>query len=226
MRHFIVLLSIATIFFTQHTQSQDYKTLTKTYKQAFSESFSDRSPQLFDLSDTTKWLVTKNGNPGKDFKCTGSKVDLNRATHPTQYAIIKGVDAGDFVMEFDFMQKGRDFTLRDLCVLYAFADSANYHFAQVASEETKLTHNVFAFNDGYWRKTGNSLNKGVVWSYEKWHNIKIIRQIAKHTIQLLVDDAVVVESSSDTDKTGRLGIGTYGSEFKIDNLKVWLPAKE
>lgn len=224
MRFAALLVLLAVVGICQPLKAQDIKTLLKGYHVAFNEGFGDKSKSNFIFSDSTRWLITKNGTPGKDIKCTSPKTDLTVASHPTQYAIIKDVMAGDFVMEFDFMQKGRDFTLRDLCVLFAFKDSANYSFVQVASEETKLSHNVFVPQAGSWRKVGKATNKGFVWAYEKWHAIRVVRQTLNHTLELYIDNNLIVSTNADTDGIGQLGIGTYGNDFKIDNLKVWLPA--
>jgi len=223
MRFAALLVLLAIVGICQPLKAQDIKTLLKGYHVAFNEGFGDKSKSNFIFSDSTRWLITKNGTPGKDIKCTSPKTDLTVATHPTQYAIIKDVMAGDFVMEFDFMQKGRDFTLRDVCVLYAFKDSSNYSFVQAASEETKLSHNVFVPQAGSWRKVGKATNKGFVWAYEKWHAIRVVRQTLNHTLELYIDNILVVSTNADTDGVGQLGIGTYGSDFKIDNLKVWMP---
>lgn len=219
----VFALSIIVFFFVANINGQAPKSVTEGMKAAFSDSFSEKSLELYQFSDSAQWVVTKNGKSGKDLKCLGGQNDLTKTFAPTQIALINGFEASDFVMEFDFVQRGKDFTLRDVCVVFGYTDTDNFCFAQAASEETKYTHNVFCVENGKPRKIGSSKNQGVLWDYEKWQSVVLVRQSAAKTVQLYVDGQLVVESGADESKPGLIGIGTFGSEFKIDNLKVWTP---
>lgn len=218
MRSWLILLCFLPI----GVLAQETKPLTKDMKQLFADGYADKSLSNYAFSDPTQWMITKNGQSGKDMKCLGGQLKGSRAYAPIEVAFLNGVELADFVMEFDFLQRGKDFSLRDLCVVYAFADSLNYNFVQAASEEDKNTHNVFSVQNGTRpRKIGTTHNQGVVWGYEKWHQITIVRQTAEKSLKLFVDGELVVESTNDVDRSGKIGIGTFGSEFKIDNLEVW-----
>ncbi|MFT3740682.1 MAG: hypothetical protein QM786_18175 [Breznakibacter sp.] len=211
------------VIFASILSAQVPKSSVEGMKIIFSDSFSEKSLGLYQFSDSSQWVVTKNGKSGKDMKCMGGGADLSKTFIPSEMALIKGLEVGDFVMEFDFVQRGKDFNLRDVCVIYGYADANTFYFAQAASEETKYTHNTFSVENGKPRKIGTSRNQGVLWDYEKWQSVVLVRQTATRSVQLYVDGQLVVETAADEGRSGLIGIGTFGSEFKVDNLKVWAP---
>lgn len=203
--------------------AQDVKELTREMKLVFSDAFSEKSTADYQFVDTARWIITQNGKSGKDLKCSGIKVvdDAERLALPVEWALVGQIMAGDFVMEFDFLQRGKHFGVRDVCVIYGFTDAENYGFAQASCEEGRHSHGVFDVTGGLPEKIGVNHNKGVVWDYEKWQRIVVVRLVGQKSVKLYVDGVLTVETDADKGSVGRLGVGTYGSEFKIDNLKVW-----
>lgn len=218
-----VAVSVLALLNTAILFAQSPKSYTEGLKTVFSDGFSGKSLELYQFADSTKWVVTKNGKSGKDLKFTGETNDLSKTFVPNNIALIKGVELDDFVMEFDLIQRGKNFSLRDICVVYGYTDANNFCFAQAASEENKHTHNVFCVDGGRARKIGTAQNQGVLWAYEKWQTVMLVRQSDTKSVKLFVDGQLVVETSADESKPGLIGFGTFGSEFKIDNLKVWAP---
>jgi hypothetical protein len=218
MRFFLLIL----LWVPLSVCAQDVKQLTRNLKQLFSDGISEKSLANYTLSDSSQWVLTKNGKTGRDIKCMGGTPVGGLTVKPKVFALINNITVGDFVMEFDFLQRGKDFGLRDLCVVYAYSDSVNYCFAQAASEEDRYVHNVFVVNgNARPKKIGTAYNKGVVWGYEKWHKVTVVRQTNSNTVKLFVDGELVVETINDPGLSGQLGFGSFGSEFKIDNIVVW-----
>lgn len=213
---FVLLLGITT------ATAQDIKTIKKTHTQIVDDGMSDKSLAQYTYTHADKWLITENGKSGKDLKFIGGDKPVAAQRQPQEIMLIHSHDkVGDFIVEFDFFQKGRDFSLRDVCVIYGHINDSTYCYAQAASEEGRYSHNIFKLADGKTQKIGKAIVPPIIWNYQKWHHITVIRNVAARSVQLFVDDALVLATDTDEDIAGKIGIGTYGSEFKIDNLQVW-----
>lgn len=219
--HFVILIALTHLL--APLWAQDLKNIKKTHQLLFEDAFNDQSRQLYRFSTPDQWVVTDNGKSGKDLKYLGAKRPAGEQMHPCEFMLLPHEAIGAFVMTFDFFQRGRDFSLRDVCVVYALTNDSTYAYAQAASEQGRFSHNIFTRTDGQTQKLGTTTAPPVIWSYEKWHRVTAIRDTAIGSLQLWIDNALILETTRDTPTTGRIGIATYGSEFKIDNLKVWVP---
>ncbi|MBN2166377.1 MAG: hypothetical protein JW717_08890 [Marinilabiliaceae bacterium] len=217
-----ILLISYFICFTIPVFSQDIKSLTENYEIAVSESFNEKSISKFSFTHPSNWMITKNGKSGKDLKCFLGINNKINAFFPYETALLNE-NFGNFIMTFDYMQNNKSFTVRDICVLFGYQDSTHYYYAQAAADNNKYCHNIFKVNNDRPVQIGNNFNKGVVWNYQKWHNITIIRNIENPKVELYIDGELILESSEPNGKEGKIGFGTYGSSFKIDNLKIWIP---
>lgn len=216
---------LALISFTSpFLQGQDLKTIKKTYTPVVSDGMSEKSLAFYSFTHADRWLLTENGKSGKDLKFKGGSLPVADQRQPQELMLIPSTDnTGSFAMAFDFFQKGRDFSLRDVCVIFGYQNDSTYFYAQAASEMSRYSHNIFKLANGQTHKIGKNLTPAVIWNYEKWHHIVVIRDIDSHSIQLFIDNTPILQSDADEATLGQIGIGTYGSEFKIDNLEVWTP---
>ena len=217
------LLILSLLFINSIIYSQDIKVLTEDCEVALSDGFNEKSLNDYQFTDQSHWLITKNGESGKDLKCVFDFNDVPNEYFPSEVAFLTNRLYGDFIMEFDYLQKNREFTIRDICVLFGYQDSTHYYFAQAASKDGKYNHNIFKVENDRPVKIGESKNRGVIWNYQKWSHIVVVRKIEVPLLELYIDGELILSSSSDNGSEGKLGFGTYGSGFKIDNLKVWVP---
>ncbi len=219
---FTSLVIILSICLSVGIKAQNIDDFTKDMKIVFSEGFSGKSIKLFDFSHPQNWMLVENGKSGKALKC--KQIDVGDDPKSiAEMAFVKGLELNDCVVEFNFLQKGQDFSMRDVCLIFNYVDSLNYQYVQAASVISKTSHNFFTVVNGKVTKTGTALNSGMIWNYEKWQKIQFVRLKSVGKTQLFVDDQLVLETTADTNLGGIFGIGSYGSEIKIDNLKIWTP---
>jgi hypothetical protein len=217
-----ILLLIALFIGINKAAAQDIKALKKNHTQIVDDGISTKSPSQYTFTHPDKWVLTENGKSGKDLKFIGGDKPVASQRQPQEIMLIHSHDKlGDVIVEFDFLQRGRDFSLRDVCVIYGHINDSTYCYAQAASEEGRYSHNIFKLADGKTQKIGKAIAPPVVWKYQKWHHITVIRDLSNHSVQMFVDETLVLSTDTDEDFVGKIGIGTYGSEFKIDNLQVW-----
>lgn len=218
-----VLLFCSILLSGLNVYGQDIKELTQKYQVAFFDGFKEKSLANYEFTNSANWVITKNGESGKDIKCAFGIGTQANDHFPLEIALIKDINLGDFIVEFDYLQKNRNFSIRDICILFGYQDSTHYYFAQASSDAGKYSHNVFKVDEDRPVAIGENLNEGVVWNYQKWHHIVLIRNTASSKVELYIDDELILKSNKSNGGEGRIGFGTFGSGFKVDNLKIWTP---
>lgn len=223
MRTLHLLLVFLGISLMVSAQSDDFK----TYKTVFSQGFGkDKSMEAFDFSNASKWLISKSGKTGKSLKCLGKGDYQNPLQGPSIVAILKGYELKDFVLEMDIVQDGKDFSLLDFCIFFGVKDTANYCYAQIASNAGKKMHNVFMVKGDKPKRIGAVNEKGVIWRMKEWQHVRMERTSADKMIKVYLDQQLVLECADEMFDAGLIGFGSTKSAIKIDNFEVSAPAYE
>ena len=215
---FVLLFLGLSIAIQAQNDFKDYKIV---YSQAFSK---DKSMNSFEFSDASKWLISKNGYPGKTLKCLGVGNYTNALGGPSVLAILKGFEFEDFVVEMDVVQDGKDFSLLDFCIFFGVKDSLNYCYAQIASKADKKSHNVFMVNGEKPKRVGMPNKDGVIWKMKEWQHIRMERTSADKLVKVYLDEELVLECADELFDAGLIGFGSTRSALKVDNFKVSAPS--
>ncbi len=214
---FSVFISISNIV-AQSDNDIKYKTI---YSQNFSSS---KSLDDFEFADASKWIISKNGKSGKTLKCMGQGSYTNEFGGPSVITILKNIEVGDFVLELDVQQNGKDFDALDFCVLYGIKDQSHYNYAQVSAKADKDNHNIFVLNASAPKRVGDKLEEGVLWGVDEWHHIKVERNMNEKTVKVYFNDKLIIEIPNDDSQLGYIGFGSTKSALKMDNIKLSAPS--
>ncbi|WP_439181980.1 hypothetical protein [Carboxylicivirga taeanensis] len=217
---FLFALCLSTVVKAQSTDFKDYKVV---YSQGFNK---DKSTDDFEFSDASKWLISKNGKPGRSLKCLGAGDYTSAHAGPSIVAVLKNIELKDFVIEMDVVQNGKDFNLLDFCIFFDIVDTSQYCYAQIAGKADKDSHNVFMVNNDKPKRLGKVNGDGVIWRIKDWHQLRIERSTFTKTIKVYFDEELVLDVPDESNNKGLIGFGSTNSAIKIDNLKVSAPAYE
>ncbi|MBR8537069.1 hypothetical protein KDU71_15965 [Carboxylicivirga sediminis] len=201
-------------------QTDTYKDYKVVYSQGFNK---ESSTSDFEFSDASKWLISKNGKPGKTLKCLGKGDYENMHEGPSVVAVLKDYELKDFVVEMDVVQNGKDFSLLDFCIFFDIKDKNNYCYAQIASKADKKSHNVFAVSSDRPKRIGTVYEEGIIWQMNEWQHIRMERNTSAKSIKVYFDGELVLEVADDMSAGGHIGFGSSHSALKIDNFKVSAP---
>ncbi len=194
------------------------------YRTIYSQGFSsDKSTEDFEFSDAGKWLVSKNGKPGKTLKCLGKGAYSSTHDGPSIIAILKHYELSDFILEMDIQQNGKDYGLLDFCIFFGIKDTTHYCYAQIAAQADKNTHNLFKVLGEKPKRIGQVHNEGVIWGIDKWHHVKIERNQETNTVKVYFNEELVMEAKDDAMTSGLIGFGSTNSALKVDNVKLTAP---
>lgn len=187
------------------------------YQQDFSD---EKSLNDFRFNNPEIWNI-KTENKNKFLHVTN---DLPDSLKTSEFALIEKFIFGDFIFEADIMlpdwQKSEGASFFNIGI----RDSAHYYSAvfkaalEGSNPDILITNGILPVKSV---AEGDILNK--VLTENKWHKIKIERNIVDRTIFIFIDEVKtpLLMTKDRTFVMGYIGFGAKNSGFKIDNIKIW-----
>jgi hypothetical protein len=172
----------------------------------------------FECTDVNAWRI----NEDKTLELFGASQYQPRVRSPLNIAILKNYRVGDFILEADLKQTGREYGHRDMCLFFGFKDAANFYYVHMASEADPNAHNIFLVNDAPRKNIAEKTNSGVNWGSE-WHRVKIVRTVKTGLIQVFFDDmeTPVMEARDQHHEAGYIGFGSFDDTGMIRNIQLY-----
>lgn len=171
-----------------------------------------------------RWSAPAEGRPGAMELVRQSQYSP-RVRSPVNIALLRGRQFGDFVLEVDLVQTGREYGHRDMCLVFAAKDPANFYYVHLATKADPNAHNIFLVNDAPRTNIATRTTAGVNWGLGVWHRARIERRVAEGSIRVFFDDVTtpVMEATDRHFDHGRLGFGSFDDTGKVARIRVWGP---
>ncbi len=191
------------------------------YEQHFD---SPQSRDGFAFSDPNAWIWTADGQSMAMELASQSRYQPPFRS-PLNLAIIADFTFGDFVLEADLIQTGKEYGHRDMCVFYGIQDPAHFYYTHIATKADPNAHNTFIVNGGPRTNIALATTSGVNWGLGVWHHIRLERNISSGTIRVYFDDmkTPIMQAEDRTFGVGWIGFGSFDDTGKVDNIRVWAP---
>lgn len=182
----------------------------------------------FVFSDPGPWFLTGGRDGGRALELAGKGSYEPEFRSPHSIGLICDYTFGDFVLEADLQQTGRDYGHRDICVFFSFIDSAEFYYVHLASMADLHAHNVFIVNRESHFKIADETTDGIRWIDGYWHHVRIERLAGDGTIRVYFDDmdTPIMLAEDHTFTRGFIGFGSFDDSGKIDNIRIWSPDAE
>ncbi len=200
----------------------------KGYRLLYSQSF-DKAESIGDFEFTSpekwKWTTWDKAKTNGALECLGQGKYRPKVRSPRIIGLISGRVFGDFILEADLCQTGREYGHRDMCLFFGFTTPSEFYYVHMATKADKNAHNVFIVNKKPRTNIADKTTKGVKWGTEVWHHVRLERNAAKGTIRVFYDDMTkpVMEANDKTFPTGLIGFGSFDDSGRVDNVKIWGP---
>ncbi len=196
------------------------------YKLVYSQDFENvKAQDDFEMTDAKAWRITK-GKSGHTLELFGESDYRARVRSPFNIALLKEVIVGDFIMEVDLAQSGREYGHRDLCLFFGFNDPTNFYYVHIASQADNNANNIFIVNDEPRTNIADKTTNGTNWGKtNSWHKARIERNVEEGSIKVYFDDMnkPIMEASDKHFAEGRIGFGSFDDTGRFDNIKIWAP---
>ena len=205
-------LALAALALVACASSEEGPPVPDGWVEVYDQDFEQGSIGLdFVFSDPSAWrVVEEDGNRFLEQHAQSDYAPPHRS--PLNVAVLAGPYLGDFVLEVDVMQTGREYPHRDACVFFGVQDPAHVAYAHLASQgddSAPVTrHRSF----------------GVDWGQGVWHRVRIERSTVLEHVRVWFDDrADPVLQARVAMQEGWIGLGSFDDSARFDNLRVWAP---
>lgn len=202
----------------QQNLPSDYQLL---YQQDFTEA---SAIDQFEMSDPSAWKAAS-GEKGC-LELFGKSQYEARVRSPFNIALLRDYQFGDFIMEADLAQSGREYGHRDLCLFFGAKDATNFYYVHIASVADPHANNIFLVNDEPRVAIASKTTDGTNWgATNSWHKVRIERNMDQGTIKVYFDDMnnPIMEATDNHFDFGRIGFGSFDDTGRFDNIKIWGP---
>ncbi len=204
---------------SDHDEMQGYKLV---YHQDF------ESPQGlldFEMTDANAWRIDRSDD-NSTVSLFGASEYESRIRSPFNIAVMNRLKLGDFIMEVDLAQTGREYDHRDLCLFFGIQSPTNFYYVHIAPVADQYANNIFIVNDEPRIAISTRTTAGTDWGKQgSWHKVRIVRSVSEGTIEIYFDDMTtpIMEASDTHFLSGHVGLGSFDDTGDFDNLKIWAP---
>ena len=192
------------------------------YELVYSEDFSNVTTiHDYDMTDPKAWKVEEGV-----LELFGKSDYKARVRSPFNIALIKNRIVGDFILELNLAQTGREYGHRDLCLFFNVKDPTNFYYVHLATTADDHANNIFLVNDAPRVKIASKTSEGTNWGETgSWHKVRIERKVEEGSIKIYFDDmsTPIMEATDTHFVEGLIGFGSFDDTGKFDNIKIWAP---
>jgi hypothetical protein len=221
MRLFHLAVAVVLAAFSVFAEENVPKGFKLLYEQSFDKP---EAIQQFQFTDPNAWKYAKEENGGALELASQSKY-TPPVRSPLNIALIKEKVFGDFVLEADFVQTGKEYGHRDMCLFFNFQDPSHFYYVHIATKADPNAHNIFLVNNAPRTNIATTTTAGVNWGLNVWHKIRLERRASEGTVKVYFDDMTlpIMTAQDKTFGPGFIGFGSFDDTGKVDNIKIWGP---
>lgn len=197
------------------------------YELVYSPDFSSpEALEQFEFSDPAAWRLSEGDGRGV-LELFGQSAYRPRVRSPFNIALIRDLEVGDFVLEAELLQTGKDYGHRDMCLFFGAKDPANFYYVHLATAADSHAHNIFLVNDAPRVAIAQRTTKGIDWGRGQWHKVRIERTLKDGKIRVFFDDLTkpIMMAEDRHFDYGRIGFGSFDDTGKVRSIRVWAPGK-
>lgn len=173
----------------------------------------------FQLSDASAWRTgsDEDGAWLEVYLASGYQPPFRS---PLNIALVDGLSFGDFVLEAEVLQTGREYGHRDLCLFFGYQGPDRFYYVHLASAADENAHNVFLVDGAPRWNIAERTTEGIEWGEDTWHRVRLERRLEDGSIRVFFDDMQkpIMEARDSRFSWGMVGFGSFDDVGRIRNL--------
>jgi hypothetical protein len=208
----------------------------QNYKLVYEQNFeSPESIHDFLMTDPKAWKLTRTNDQvslelarQSNYQMPVVPTSTGKVTvrSPVNIALLDNKIFGDFIVDVEMLQTGREYGHRDMCVFFGFTHPTKFYYVHIATAADPNAHNVFIVNEKPRTNIARETTKGVHWGLNVWHKVRVERNASSGEIKVYWNDfsKPIMVAEDKTFPTGYIGFGSFDDTGMIDNIRVWAPS--
>jgi acetyl esterase/lipase len=181
----------------------------------------DAGTERWETTDASAWKVEGSGG-GARFALIKDKSSYEPPVRsPHNIALLRGVEAADFVLDARVRSTKKDYGHRDLCLFFGYRDPSHFYYAHLAKAADPHAHSVFLVDGKPRVSIATERTAGIAWD-DAWHRVRVRREAASGKIEVFFDDLTkpILRAEDRTFPAGRIGIGSFDDTAEFDDIRL------
>ncbi|MBI1374111.1 MAG: hypothetical protein GC159_15440 [Phycisphaera sp.] len=194
------------------------------YELVYEQDFkSDAAAKDFVFTDPKAWRQTE-AEGHRCLELFGKSKYAPKVRSPLNIALVNDLEVGDYVIEADLRQTGKEYGHRDMCLFYSFVDPSHFYYTHIATKTDPHAHNIFIVNDQPRLRISEKNTDGFDWA-QTWHHVSLRRTAADGKIEVYADnmDTPIMVAHDKTFARGHVGFGSFDDTGLVSNIRVYSP---
>lgn len=188
--------------------------------EVFSEDF-ESGAKNWEPTDASAWKLEEvDGNHiYTQFKKKSDYTPPHRS--PYNIALNKQGVKGSFVLTAKVRSTHKDYGHRDCCLFFNYVSPAEFYYVHLGKKTDDHANQIFIVNNAPRTKISEKTTEGTDWD-DKWHNVKIVRNVEDGLIAIYFDDmkTPVMVAHDKTFTSGRVGVGSFDDTSAWDDVQL------
>jgi len=221
----LVLISAALLHAVPLPAAAPPEGIPADYRLLYSQDFT--APAALDelvMTDPRAWRLAPEGVPVR-----GSLELFQQSRYqpphrsPVNLALVSGHVFGDFVLEAQCQQTGREYGHRDMVFVFGYQSPARYYYVHIATRTDDHANQIFIVNNAPRTKITERTNTGNNWGLNVWRRVRLERRASDGTVKVYFDDLrePIMAARDRTLGPGWVGFGSFDDTGKIAELRIW-----
>lgn len=193
------------------------------YKLAYQQDFASADAlKDFHFSDAMAWKWSE-GEGKEALELHKQSAYKPAVRSPFNIALLAGKQFGDFIVEAQCQQTGKEYGHRDMVFVFGFQDPSKFYYVHIATKADDHANQVFIVNDQPRLKISKTSNDGNQWGLGVWRKVRIERKASDGTVKVYFDDMSkpIMTAEDKTFGAGWIGFGSFDDTGKVANIRVW-----
>ncbi len=178
------------------------------------------------MTDSSAWKAVPDPSGGA-LELFGESAYKPEVRSPLNIALLNDSGVGDFTLELEALQTGKEYGHRDLCLFFGFQNPTQFYYVHMASAADEHAHNIFLVDKAPRRAIATTTTKGIEWgSTNSWHHIKLERSVKEGAIRVYFNDLAkpIMTAQDKTFGVGSIGVGSFDDTGKFRAIHLNAPA--
>lgn len=176
----------------------------------------------FVFTDASAWKLS-DGDGKQALELMKQSAYKPAVRSPVNIALLAGKVFGDFILEAQCLQTGKEYGHRDMCLFYGFQSPTKFYYTHIATKADPNAHNCFIVNEAPRKNIAKETTAGANWGLGVWHKVRLERKASDGTIRVWFDDMSkpIMVAEDKTHGPGWIGFGSFDDTGKVANIRVW-----
>lgn len=172
-------------------------------------------------TDTKAWRVsTDKGNHVYSLFQQSKYKPPHRS--PLNISLVSNTIVGEFELYARVKTTTRDYGHRSMCLFFGFQDASHFYYVHLGQQADDHANQIFIVKNAPRTKISTKTTPGTAWD-EKWHQVRIVRQVDSGLIEIYWDDMnkPVMTATDKTFAWGQVGLGSFDDTGDWDDVNLF-----